>query len=137
MRSSFCDLFFLDRSDGNAGPAGDHVFDVLAADHAGGGLVEMIFLAKSAQVLALFAFFVRVEARLLELVVRDGVLHTVNDELDALLDFGDLLGQRSLAQLDARAGFVDQVDGLVGQEAVGNVAVRMRHREVDGVVGVA
>jgi hypothetical protein len=25
----------------------------------------------------------------------------------------------SLAQLDARAGFVDEVDGLVGQEAVG------------------
>ena len=69
-------------------------------------------------------------------MVRDGVLHAVHDELDALLDFGDLFRQRSLAQLDAGAGFVDQVDGLVGQEAVGNVAVRVRDREVDGVVGV-
>ena len=46
------------------------------------------------------------------------------------------LGQRSLAQFYAGAGFVDQVDCLVGQEAVGNVTVRVRYREVDGVVGV-
>jgi hypothetical protein len=52
-------------------------------------------------------------------VVRDGVLHAVHDELDPLLHLGDLFGQRSLAQLHARAGFVDQVDGLVRQEAVG------------------
>ena len=96
----------------------------------------MVFFAKGAQVLALLAFLVRVEARLLELVVRDGVLHTVDDELDALLDFGDLFRQRSLAQLYARPGFVDQVDGLVRKEAVRNIAVRMRYREVDGLVGV-
>ena len=129
-------FFFFDRGNGHAGPARDYVFDVFAVDHAGGGFVEMIFLAKSAQVLALLAFFVGVEARLLELVVRDGVFHAVHDELDALLDFGQLFGQRSLAQLYAGSGFVDQVDGLVGQEAVWDVAVRMRDREVDGVVGV-
>ena len=97
----------------------------------------MVFFAKSAQVLALLAFLIRVEARLLELVVRDGVLHTVDDELDALLDFGNLLGQRSLAQLHARSGFIDQVDRLVRQEAVRNITVRVRYREVDGVVGVS
>ena len=96
----------------------------------------MVFFAKGAQVLALLAFFVRVEARLLELVVRDGVLHTVDDELDALLDFGQLFGQRGLAQFHARSSFVDQVDGFVRQKTVRNIAVRMRHREIDGVVGV-
>ncbi len=136
MRSSFWRFFFLDRRDGHAGPARDHVFDVFAADDAGGGFVQMIFFAKSAQVLALFAFLVRIETGLLELVVRDGVFHAVDDELDPLLHLGDFLGQRSLAQLYARAGFVDQVDGLVRQEAVRNVAVRVRYREVDGVVGV-
>src|SRR5258708_2739385 len=54
--------------------------------------IEMILFAQGAQVLALLAFFVRVETRLLELVVRDGVLHAVHDELDALLDFGDFIG---------------------------------------------
>ena len=46
-------------------------------------------------------------------------------------------GNAGLAQLDAGAGFVDQVDRLVWKEAVGNVAVR----KIDGVaqrfVGVA
>src|SRR5207302_2619981 len=132
----FLGFFFLDRGDGHAGPARYHVLDVLPTDNAGGGFIEVVFFAKGAQVLALFAFFVRVEARLLELVVRDGVLHTVDDEFNALLDFGDVFGQRSLAQLYARPGFVHQINRLIGQEAVWNVAVRMRDREVDGVVSV-
>ena len=89
----------------------------------------MVLVAQGAQVLALLALLVGVEARLLELVVRDGVLHAMHDELDALLDFGELLGQRGLAQLDARAGFIDEVDGLVRQEAVGDVAVGVRDGE--------
>src|SRR3984957_11707889 len=129
-------FFFLDRSDGHAGPTRDHVLDILAADYARGRFVQMIFFAKSAQVLALFAFLVRIETGLLELVVRDGVFHPVNDELDALLHLGEFFGQRSLAQLYAGAGFVDEVDCLVGQEAVGNITVRVRYREVDGVVSV-
>src|ERR1039458_2123416 len=132
----FLRLFFFDRGDGHAGPARDHVFDVFAVDHAGGRLVQMIFFAQGAQVLALFAFFIRVETRLLELVVRDGVFHAMHDELDALLDFGQFFGQRSLSQLYSCSGFVDQVDGLVWKETVGYVAARVRDREVDGVVGV-
>jgi hypothetical protein len=105
--------------------------------HAGGGIVEVVLLAQLAHVLALFALLVGIEARLLELVVGDGVLHAVHDELDALLDVGQIAGQGGLAQLDARAGFVDQVDGLVGQEAVGNVAAGGVDGGFDGVVGVA
>ena len=97
----------------------------------------MIFLAKSAQVLALFAFFVRVEARLFELVVRDGVLHSMDDELDALLHFSDLLGQGCLAQLYARARLVNEVNRFIRQEAVWNVTVRVCHGEGDGVIGIA
>ena len=51
-------LFFLDAGDGDAGPAADDVLDVFAADDAGGGVVEVIFVAKSTQVFALFAFLV-------------------------------------------------------------------------------
>ena len=130
-------LFFLDGGDGDAGPAADDVFDVFAADDAGGGVVEVVLVAEGAEVVALLAFLVGVEAGLLELVVRDGVLHAMDDELDALLDLGDLLGQGSLAQLDAGAGFVDEVDGLVGQEAIGDVAIGVGDGEVDGFVGVA
>ena len=37
----------------------------------------------------------------------------------------------------SRPGFVDQVDRFVRQKAVGNVTVRMRHREADALVGVS
>ena len=97
----------------------------------------MILVAQGAQVLALLALFVGVEARFLKFMVGDRVLHAMNDELDALLYFGDLFRQRGLAQLDAGAGFVDQIDGLVGQKAIGNIAVGVRNREVDRIIGVA
>jgi hypothetical protein len=100
-------------------------------------LVEVILVAQGAKVLALLALLVGVEARLLELVVRDGVFHAMHDELDALLDLGEFFGQRGLAQLHAGAGLVDEVDGLVRKEAVRDVAAGVRDREGDRVVGVA
>ena len=45
-------------------------------------------------------------------------------------------GKRRLAQLHARAGFVDQIDGLVRQEAVRNEARRRVDRVLDRLVGV-
>src|SRR5262249_10622673 len=99
--------------------------------------VQVIFLAQGAQVLALLALFIGIEARFFELVVRNRVLHPVNDKLDTLLDFGNLVRQRSLAQLDARARFVQQINGLVRQEAVRNVAVRVIDGVLDGLVHVA
>src|SRR5882762_5613258 len=129
-------FLFLERHDGHAGPARNHIFNVFPANDAARRFVEVVLLTQGAQVLAFLAFFVGVEARLLELVVRDGVVHAVRDELDALLHFGDFFRHGGLAQLHASTGFVDQVDGLVGQKAVWNVAVRMRDRESDRVVGV-
>ena len=96
----------------------------------------MILIPKSAQVLALLPFFVAVEARLLEFVVRDGVLHAVDDELDPLLDLSDLLRQSGLAQFHASPSFVDEVDCLIGQKAVGNITVGMRNREIDRILRV-
>src|ERR1700719_1663551 len=130
-------FFFFDRRYGHAGPARYHVLDVLPTDYAGGGFIEVVFFAKGAQVVALLAFFIRVEARLLELVVRDGVFHTMDDDLDPLLHFGQCLRQRGLAQFHARPRFVNQVDGLVRQKTVGNIAIRMRYRKIDGLVCIS
>ena len=130
------DLLFLDRGHRDAGPARHHVFDIVLGDAAGGRVVEVVLLAELAHVLALFALLVGVEARLLELVVRDGVLHAVHDELDALLDVGEIGRQRGLAQLDARARLVDQIDGLVRQVAIRNVAAGGEDRGLDGFVGI-
>ena len=91
----------------------------------------MVLVAQGAQVFALFPLLVRVEARLFKLVVRDGVFHAVDDELDAFLDLGDLLGQGSLTQLHASSRFVDQVDRLIRQKPVRDVPAGVRHRELD------
>src|SRR5207245_3428050 len=128
--------FFFNRGNWDTGPARYHVLDVLPTDNAGGGFIEVVFFAKGAQVLALLAFFVRVEARLLELVVRDGVLHTVDDEFNAFVDLGVLFGQRSLAKLYAGAGFIHQIDCLIWKEAIRDVAVRVRPGKVDSGLGV-
>jgi len=70
-------------------------------------------------------------------VVGDGRVHAVHDELDALLDFGDLFWKRRLAELDPRASFIDEINRLVGQEAIGNVAIRVRNRKLNRRIGVA
>ncbi len=57
--------------------------------------------------------------------------------LTRLLHLGNLVRQSRLPQLHARPGFVDQIDGLVRQEAVGNISAREVHRVLDGLFGVA
>src|ERR1039458_2292214 len=49
-------------------------------------LFQVELLAQQAQILALFAFFVRVEARFLEFMIGDGVLHSLADKIDPLLN---------------------------------------------------
>jgi len=61
---------------------------------------------------------VRVEARLLELVVRDGVFHAVYDELDPLQDL--LISSGSKVWRASRAPrLVDQVIALSGRKRSG------------------
>jgi len=48
----------------------------------------------------------------------------VDYKLDALLDIDHFFRQGALAQLDAGARLVNQVDSLVGQKTVRDVAAR-------------
>src|SRR4029450_3454423 len=64
---------------------------------------------------------------LLETLRRDGVLHLLDRDPDALVDLAELLAVAGLAQLRSCAGFIDEVDGLVRQEAIGDVAARSLH----------
>ena len=131
------DFLFLDRRHRDAGPARDDVFDIVLGDDAGGGVVEVVLLAELAHVFALFTLFIGVEARLLELMVRDGIFHAMNDELDALLNIGQIAGQRGGAQFHARTGFVDQIDGLIRQEAIRDVAAGSIDGGFDRFIGIA
>src|SRR5208282_1508754 len=113
---------FLDGGHFHAGPAGHYFFNVLAGDDAGNGIVDLELFAQGLQVLALLTLLLGIEPGLFELVVGDGRFHAMGDELDALLHLGDFLGQHGLAELYAGAGFINQVNGLVREEAVGDVA---------------
>ena len=129
-------LLFLDGGHRHARPASDNVFDVVLADRRGHRLVDLLPLLEVSQVLPLLALLVRVESRLLEFVIGDGVLHAMHDELDPFVDLGALVRHLRLLQLDPRTRFVKQVDGLVREEPVRNVADRAEYRRFHRRIGV-
>ena len=89
------------------------------------------------QMFFFLALFFGIEPRLFEFVVGDRGFHPVRDEFHALLHFGNFVRKHGLAQLHARARFVEKIDGLVRQEAVRDVAVREIHGVANGFFGVA
>ncbi len=103
----FRHLLFFDRGDRNTRPARDYFLNVFPRHNAHRSLVDVVLLSQQAQALALFALLVRIKARFLELVVRDGILHAVRHELDALLHVDDLFGERALPQLYSRTRLVN------------------------------
>ena len=122
-------LVLVDRRHRDAGPLGDDLVDLLLGDdHAAGRRLDVEALAHRHQVLAGGLFLLAVEVGALEVLGRDRALHLLDGDADRLVDLAELLAVAGLAQLGAGAGLVDEVDGLVGQEAIGDVAARL----VDG-----
>ena len=130
-------LVFLDGGDRHAGPARNDFLDVFARHDAGGRIIELQTLAQLAQIIFFFAFFFGIETRLFKLMIGNGRFHAMGDEFHALLHLGHFVGKRGLAQLHARARFVDQVDGFVGKETVRNVAAGKIDGILDGFIGIA
>src|SRR3954471_13523806 len=123
--------------DGDAGPHRDDVGDLLLGD--GGalalalagfpGLLERALLVRQAPLR------VAEVGGLLELLRLDGSFLGAAGLLDLVLELA-VDGRRG-HRLDAHArrGLVDEVDGLVGQEAVGDVAVGQLGGGLEGLVG--
>ena len=127
----------VDRRQRHAGPLRDDLVDLrLADDDLARARLDVELLADELQVLARRHFLLAVELRLLEVLLRDRALHLLDGDADALVDLAELLAVAGLAQLGARAGLVDEVDGLVGQEAIGDVAVRLVDRRLDRLARV-
>ena len=90
-----------------------------------------VFLLQAAQ-----RFLERLEALLRGLVILLLQRHLFDAQLDdAPLELVHLLGLGVDLHADARAGLVDQVDGLVRQLAVGDVAMRQLRGGHDGRIG--
>src|SRR5215470_6792178 len=71
-----------------------------------------------------------------EILARNSAFHPSNDELDAPLDVRHFRRQRRLAQLYARTGFIEKIDGLVWKKPIWNVPIRKINCAFDGLVGV-
>ena len=132
-------LLFGQRGDRDAGPHRHDLGDLLLGDlddAAGVGLEPLLFHR------ALLG-----EDLLLLVAQRGGLLELLRLDRGFLLGCGPARRRSSTSltpgrrghHLDAHlgAGLVDEVDGLVGQEAVGDVAVGEVRGRVDGVVGDA
>src|SRR5262249_13906797 len=130
-------LVLIDRRHRPAGPLRHVLVHPGLADDAlarVGPDVEL--LAYDLQVLARRHFLLAVELRLLEVLLRRGALPLLDGDADALVDFAELLAVAGLAQLGAGARLVDEVDRLVGQEPIRDVAVRLIDRGLDGLARV-
>ena len=113
-----------------AAPRGLGLFLDLADGHDRGLLRLPVLLERRGLRLELGQLGVEPRQPLLGHRVRlAGHRHALDLELhDAALDLVDLGGQGVDLDAEPRGGLVDQVDGLVGQEAVGDVAVREHGR---------
>src|SRR5439155_11510189 len=80
------------------------------------------------------ALLVAQRGRLLEVLVADGVLFVAVDVLELRLERRDFGRWHLRGEPRPRPRFVDHIDRLVGQEAVGDVALRQLRRGVEGLI---
>jgi hypothetical protein len=115
----------------NAGPGGHHVLDVLFVD-LGELLVVLLgqFSGGVLQLLPQLDFLLAQQHRPLEVAVEHRLVHLVDDPVQLLLRLVAFTHGGAAPQLHPGAGLVQQIDGLVGQEAVGDVAVGQVDRRV-------
>jgi hypothetical protein len=110
--------------DGDARPHREHLGDGLLVDlveEVDAGVLDLALLALlgGEQLLLLVAEL----AGLLEVLALDRLLLGLDDGGELALDLLEVGGRLHALDAQARAGLVDEVDGLVGQVAVGDVAV--------------
>ena len=108
----------------DAGGLGEHLGDQTLVDHRVGRDIAALPLLLEAQALGEERLLLVAQRRgLLEVLVLRGLLLLLAHVRDLLVELAQLRRARQDRQAQAGAGLVDQVDGLVGQEAVADVAV--------------
>ena len=120
----------------DAGPHGRHLGDLVLTD---GDLRRLVGLAP-----LLFELVALVEQLALAVAERGGLLEVLGLDgrfllaahfQDGVLHLAEIGRRAHVLDALARRGFVDQVDGFVGQEAVADVAVGQVGRGFQGLVG--
>ncbi|GIW70701.1 MAG: hypothetical protein KatS3mg102_0243 [Planctomycetota bacterium] len=120
----------------DAGPLGHDLHDVLLV-HAHALFVAVGFPLREhgLEFFLGLLFLVAHGGGALEVLLPDGPLLAAPDFLDFRLEVFDIRGPGHGADAGARAGLVHDVNGLVRQEATGDVAVGELDRGLEGAVG--
>ena len=114
-----------------------HVGNLLLGHHlAGGGIAGSPFLLQVGQLALQLLLAVAIACCQFEVLVLHGILLLLLDEANLLLLLDD--GRRHLCMLQvyARTRLVEGVDGLVGEETVGDIAVCQFDTCLQGLVGI-
>jgi hypothetical protein len=133
-------LLLLEVGDRHAGHLRHRLGDDLQVDHRLGARLGLGLAPGGQHLLALAAQLeglVAALGRLLEVLVADGLLLELVHLGDLLVELADVRRGRHRLQAQARAGLVDHVDRLVGQEAAVDELDRQVDRGLEGLVGVA
>ena len=122
-------LVLVDRRERHARPLGHDLVDFRLADHdARRGRRHFDAIAHELHALAALQVVIAIEPRLVRLALRRPASTTTRTVRAFVARLRDRFG---VAQLGARAGLVDEVDGLVRQEPVGDVSARLIHGRLD------
>ena len=125
-------LLRRDLAHGHARPLRDHVGDIVGRDRDA-ALAALLEAALGLLELVLDLLLIIADARGAFVVLRGDCCFLLHAELlEARADLLQLLRLGDLLHADLRGRFIHEVDGLVWQEAVGDVAVREAHGRLDG-----
>ena len=130
MRRSFCRLLFLDRGDGDARPLRDHLVDVALRDLVA---ARRRPCSQCSRTMCRFSRWATSSSRKKPPAL-DGARRGPPPPGSCARTPAASSGAGGVAQLHPAARLVEEVDGLVGQEAVGDVAARLVDRRLERLV---
>ena len=85
---------------------------------------------------AQFLFLVAIAGRKFEVLQADGLVFAILHLVDEFFLLFDFLRSSYINKVYTRAGFVQGIDGLVGEEAVGDVSVCQFDTRFEGRIGI-
>ena len=126
-----------DASQRNAGDVGDHLLDVLHVHQPLLGLhVALPVTLAPLQIRLQLAYLIAHRGRLLVVLAVDQIALLDGEALDLLVQAAECLGAHAVVDALARPRLVEQIDRLVRQAAVADVALRQVHGRLERLVGV-
>ena len=130
-------LILVDRGERHAGPLRDDLVDFGLSDlYLTPTRLNVELLAHEPEVLARQHLLLTEELCPLVVLVSSRVLHLLDGDPNALVDLAELLAVPRFTQLGASAGLVHEINCLVGQEPIGDVAARLVDSRLHGLLGI-